>query len=158
VNTPGNPTQCCNGRGKREPNHAEARLTNGKRTVILKDSIMINASPEVIFQFFEEMEHNYRQWHPDHVLYRWVSGKGVKEGHIFYFEEYIAGKLLKKRVVFTRVVQHQHIEFAPTFWLMKLFLPRIVFLIEPESDGSQFIAEIHLRIGPLVQWANKKEL
>jgi hypothetical protein len=41
---------------------------------------------------------------------------------------------------------------------MKLFLPRMVFLIEPKSDSCQFIAEIHLRMGPLAQWANKKEL
>ena len=83
--------------------------------MILQDSILIKASPDAIFRFFEEMECNYLQWHPDHVLYRWVAGQGVKEGHVFYFEEYIAGKLLKKRVVFTRVVPHQHIELAPTF-------------------------------------------
>ncbi len=125
---------------------------------MLKDSILIKASPEAIFRFFEEMERNYLQWHPDHVLYHWVSGRGVQEGHVFYFEEYIAGKLLKKRVIFTRVVLHQHIEFAPTFWLMKLFLPRMVFRIAPAGDGCQFIAEVHLRMGPLAQRANKKEL
>jgi hypothetical protein len=118
---------------------------------------MIKANGEAIFYFFEEMERNYLRWHPDHVAYRWVTGRGVKEGHIFYFEEYIAGKLLKKKVVFTRVISNQHIEYAPTFWLMKLFLPRMVFRIEPESDGCRFIAEIHLRMGPLAQWAHKKE-
>jgi len=126
--------------------------------VILEDSIKIKARPEAIFQFFEEMESHYLQWHPDHVLFRWVSGRGVKEGHVFYFEEYIAGKLLKKRVVFTRVIPAQHIEFAPTFWLMKLFLPRMVFRVEQEPDGCRFVAEIHLRMGPLAQRANKKEL
>ena len=126
--------------------------------MILKDSIKIEASPAAIFHFFEEMEDNYLAWHPDHVLFRWVSGRGVKEGNVFYFEERIAGKLLKKRVVFTRVIPDQHIEFAPTFWLMKLFLPRMVFRVAPEPGGCQFIAEIHLRMGPLAQRANKKEL
>ena len=126
--------------------------------VILNHSIKISASPEAIFRFFEEMESNYLQWHPDHVLYRWISGRGVKEGHIFYFEESIAGKLLKKKVAFTRVVPNQHIEFAPTFWLMKLFLPRMVFRIEPEPDGCWFLAEVHLRMGPLAQRAHKKML
>ena len=126
--------------------------------MILKDSIKISASPEAIFRFFEEMESNYLQWHPDHVLYRWISARGVKEGHVFYFEEHIAGKLLKKKVVFTRVVPNQHIEFAPTFWLMKVFLPRMVFRIEPEPDGCWFLAEVHLRMGPLGQRAQKKML
>lgn len=126
--------------------------------MLLKDSIKVRASPEAIFRFFEEMESNYLQWHPDHALYRWVSGRGVREGHVFYFEEYVAGKLLKKKVVFTHVIPNRHIEFTPTFWLMKLFLPRMLFRIEPESDGCQFIAEIHLRMGPLARRAHKKEL
>lgn len=126
--------------------------------MLLKDSIEIKASPEAIFRFFEEMESNYLQWHPDHVVYRWISGRGVKEGDVFYFEEYIAGKLLKKRVAFTRVIPNQHIEFAPTFWLMKLFLPRMLFRIQQVSDGCRFIAEVHLRMGPLAQRAHKKEL
>lgn len=126
--------------------------------MILQDSINIDTKPEAIFQFFEEMERNYLQWHPDHVLYRWVSGRGVKHGHVFYFEEYIAGKLLKKRVAFTRVVPNQHIEFAPTFWPMRLFLPRMLFRIEPQVGGCRFTAEIHLRMGPLAQRANRREL
>ena len=40
------------------------------------------------------MEHDYLRWHPDHALFRWVSGSGVKEGNVFYFEERVAGKLL----------------------------------------------------------------
>lgn len=126
--------------------------------MILRDSTRIVTQPEAIFRFFDEMEQNYLQWHPDHVLFRWVSGRGVQEGNVFYFEEYIAGKLLKKKTVFTRVVPGQHIEFAPTFWLMRLFLPRLIFRIEQEPDACRFIAEIHLRIGPLAAKLNKKEL
>jgi hypothetical protein len=126
--------------------------------MVLRDSVSIEASPEKIFQFFQEMERNYLRWHHDHVLFRWVSGRGLSEGHVFYFEEYIAGKLLKKNVVFTRVVPNQHVEFAPTFWLMKLFLPRMLFRIESDPVGSRLIAEIHLRIGPLAQRFQRKEL
>jgi len=126
--------------------------------MILRDTIVINAKPEAVFRFFDEMEANYLAWHPDHVLFRWVSGQGVAEGNVFHFEEYIAGKLLKKHVVFTRVVAGQHIEFAPTFWLMRLFLPRMLFRLERERDGLRFIAEVHLRMGPLAQRAHAKEL
>lgn len=126
--------------------------------MILKDEIDIQAPPEAIFGFFEEMDRHYLQWHHDHVLFRWVSGRGVKEGNVFYFEEYIAGKLLKKRVVFTQILPNRHIEFAPTFWLWKLFLPRMLFRIEPKQSGCRFIAETQLRVGPLGQWANRKDL
>ena len=126
--------------------------------MILRDSASVNASPEAVFKLFEEMERLYTSWHPDHRLFRWISGRGVQEGHVFYFEEKIAGKLLKKRVVFTRVIANQHIEFAPTFWLMRLFLPRMLFRMEPETGGCRFIAEIHLRMGPLAQRLQKREL
>lgn len=126
--------------------------------MILSDSTYIEAPPQAIFSFFEEMERHYLHWHPDHVLFRWEEGRGLREGNVFYFEEYIAGKLLKKRVAFTRVEPARHIEFAPTFWLMRLFLPRMVFRLEPEGAGQCFIAEIHLRLGPLAQRAHRKEL
>jgi hypothetical protein len=125
--------------------------------MILEDSIKIEASPEAAFQFFEEMGDHYLAWHPDHVLFRWEGGRGVKRGNTFYFEEYIAGKLLRKRCVFTRVVPGEHLEFAPTFWLMRFFLPRMVFRVVPEGDGCRLIAQIEVRMGPLGRWAHRKE-
>lgn len=126
--------------------------------MILRDSIRIQARPEAIARFFDEIEGHYVQWHPDHVLFRWISGRGVAEGHVFYFEEYIAGTLLKKTVIFTAVIPNRHIEFAPTFRLMRLFLPRMVFRIEPDADGCQVVAEVHLRMGPLARRAHRKML
>jgi hypothetical protein len=126
--------------------------------VILEDSIMIMARPEAVFRFFDEIETHYLAWHPDHVLFRWERGRGVTLGNVFYFEERIAGKLLKKRVTFTHVVPNKHMEFAPTFWLMRLFLPRMLFRVVPEQGGCRFIAEIHLRMGPLAQRLHRREL
>lgn len=126
--------------------------------MVLHDSVHIRTTPQAIYRFFEHMEENYLQWHPDHVLFRWTTGRGVASGNIFYFEEYIAGKLLKKRVVFTRCVPGEHVEFAPTFWLMRLFLPRMLFRIELADVGCHLVAEVHLRMGPLARWAHKKEL
>lgn len=126
--------------------------------MILKDSTRIGTTPNAIFGFFEEMERNYVAWHPDHLLFRWVSGRGVNQGTVFYFEERIGGKLLKKKVVFTRIVPGQHIEFTPTFWLLKLFLPRLLFRIVEEPEGCLFTAELHLRMGPLAARLNKREL
>jgi hypothetical protein len=126
--------------------------------MILRDVTSIEAGPDKVFGFFEDMERHYLHWHPDHVLFRWEQGRGVREGTVFYFEEYIAGKLLKKRVVFTRVVSNEHIEFAPTFWLMRLFLPRMLFRIEREPTSCRFAAEIHLRMGPLAARLHRREL
>jgi hypothetical protein len=127
--------------------------------MVLRDSIEVHAPVRTMFAFFEGMSNErYLAWHPDHKVFRWTAGRGVKLGHRFYFEEIIAGKLLKKSVEFTRIEPEGHIEFAPTFWLMRLFLPRLVFRAEVASPSVfRFVAEIFLRVGPLGARLNKRE-
>jgi hypothetical protein len=71
--------------------------------ILSETSPLIRASPKDVFAFFAEMESNYKRWHPDHVLFRWLETPALKEGVRFHFEERIAGKLLKKTVAFTRI-------------------------------------------------------
>jgi hypothetical protein len=128
--------------------------------MILRDTVEIHASPSDVFAFFEDMDNaRYLDWHPDHKIFRWTRGKGLAVGNEFYFEEVIAGKLLKKNVVFTRLEEGAHIEFAPTFRLMRLFLPRLAFRLESIAEHHyRFLAEIVRRIGPLAARLNKREL
>ena len=127
--------------------------------MVLRDAIEVRAPLTTLFEFFEGMsQERYLGWHPDHKAFRWTVGQGVRPGHRFYFEEVIAGKLLKKSVEFTVVEQDRHIEFAPTFWLMRLFLPRLVFRAEVTGPETfRFIAEIFLRAGPIAARLNKRE-
>lgn len=128
--------------------------------MVLRDAIEVYASPADVFAFFDGMDDaRYLGWHPDHRHFRWTRGKGLKIGTEFYFEEVIAGKLLKKTVVFTRIEEGSRIEFAPVSWLMRLFLPRLVFRLEIIAERHyRFIAEIVLRVGPLGARLNKREL
>ena len=126
--------------------------------MVLHDAVTIRTTPERIFEFFREMERNYPAWHPEHVRFRWVAGRGLREGVVFSFEEHIAGKLLRKRVRFTRVEPGRHLEFAPTNPVFRLFLPRLLFHVEPEGDGCRLTAEIHVRMGPLAAWLHRREL
>jgi hypothetical protein len=128
--------------------------------MVLRESIEIHAPLARFFEFFEGMsQERYLGWHPDHRVFRWTEGQGVKPGNRFYFEEVIAGKLLKKSVEFTRVEEDGYIEFAPTLWLMRLFLPRLVFRAEVRDSGAfRFVAEIFLRVGPIGARLNKREL
>jgi hypothetical protein len=127
--------------------------------VVLRDSIEVRAPLAKLFEFFEGMsQERYLAWHPDHKLFRWTEGQGLRPGNRFYFEEVIAGKMLKKSVRFTRIEAPHHIEFVPTFWLLRLFLPRLVFRAEVVSPQSfRFIAEIVVRTGPIGARLNKRE-
>lgn len=121
------------------------------------DTTWIRAAPEQVFAFFEAMDANYLRWHPAHRLFRWERGQGLEEGVVFYFEEVIGGKLMKKRVEFTRIELNRHVEFTFANRILRLILPRLLFHIEPEAGGARFTAEIHLRTGPIGAWLNRRE-
>jgi hypothetical protein len=91
------------------------------------------------------------------VLFRWEHDQGLHEGAVFYFEERIAGKLLKKRVRFTRIVPGKLIEFAPVSGIFRLFLPKIAFAIEPTVHGIRVTQTIQVRTGPIGAWINRRE-
>ena len=125
--------------------------------MLLEDRIVIAAPASRIFAFFDDMEAHYADWHPDHILFEWRGKKGVAEGNVFYFEERIGGKLMRKQVVFTRVRRDRLMVFAPTSRLLRLFLPRLSFETRETAEGTEFVAQIVVRAGPLAQWANRRE-
>ncbi len=127
--------------------------------MILRDRIEPNADGRAVFDLFEPMASHDLGWHPDHKLFRWVRGRGLRVGHVFCFEEVINGKLLKKEVVFTRVEPFEHIEFAPTNRAMRWFLPRRLLRAEPLGAARRrLVAEIHMRIGPLAAWPSRRDI
>lgn len=125
--------------------------------MILKARTHIQADPEEIFTFFEEMEENYEQWHDEHITFRWVEGRPLKKGSQSYFEEEIGGEVLKKTVVYSRVIPNRRIELQPTSRLMRLFLPRIIFDIEPGNNGCHFTQRIKIRTGPIGRRLNRDQ-
>jgi hypothetical protein len=125
--------------------------------MLLNHSIFIGSTPEAVLAFFDGIETNYRRWHPDHRLFRWEEGRGLRPGVVFRFEETIGGKLMKKRVVFTRIYPQGRIEFAFTNRLLRLVLPYIRFDFPPEDGGIRFTQEIPIRTGPLGAWLNRRE-
>ena len=123
----------------------------------LLNETWIRTTPQQIVEFFEGMESNYTRWHPDHRRFTWLEGRGIREGVVFEIEEKIRGKLQKKKLVYTRVIDEYHMEFAPTSKLIRLILPRIIFKIIPDRKGCRLVQEIHVRVVPVGAWLNRKE-
>ena len=126
--------------------------------MILEERTLINATPNKIFEFFDNMEENFTAWHPDHIVFQWVKGRGVAIGNVFYFEEIIAGEYQKKSVVFTEVQKNKLITFAPTNDFFRLFLPRISFTMNEAHMGTELIAEVVVRMGPVAKWLHRKQI
>ncbi|WP_114751620.1 SRPBCC family protein [Pleomorphovibrio marinus] len=50
----------------------------------IENSIHIAAPPEREYAFFGNMAVNYLKWHPDHLMFKWIKGKGLSEGNKAY--------------------------------------------------------------------------
>lgn len=125
--------------------------------MLLEETTRIEASPDVVYRFFEEMEENYERWHPDHSTFRWVEGGALEVGNKAYFEEEIAGKLQRKTVEFTEIDPDRYIEFRPTSRVIGLLMPHISFTITPRSDGCELLQRIRVRTGPIGARLNRRE-
>lgn len=122
--------------------------------VFLEDSIEIKTTPERIFNFLTNLvdDESYRTWHPtDHVALSWIKGKPWKEGSIVCAQEYIHGKMHKLKFRITKIIPNKIIEYAPCFWLYRIYFPKNTFEMVREGEICTFTAKGHLRVGRLVK-------
>lgn len=116
----------------------------------INDSIEINAPPESVFKFLLNLkdDESYRNWHPkDHISLYWLKGKPWEIGSVVCAKEYIHGVKHTFKFVTTKMIPNKLIEYKPTFWLYRIFIPKNSFAIEPTSSGCIFTAEGTYRIG-----------
>ncbi|MEW6103944.1 MAG: SRPBCC family protein [bacterium] len=111
--------------------------------VIFKDTIEIKATPEKVFDWFANMEKNYKIWHKDHKECRYLKGDSLEIGSVIYVEEYIDGYLEKTRFQITNTRQYSQLEYKALF-PHSIGGARFVFIIEPYNSGSLFTTELHL--------------
>jgi len=105
----------------------------------------IKTKPEKIWEFFTNLEQNYKAWHPeDHALFRWTKGKPMEMGSKFYAEEYLNGKLRKFKGTIGEIIPNRKIVFKYSFPL-SLASPGNEFQIEPKDSYSVFTAVGYVR-------------
>jgi len=128
------------------------------KQLLLKDSIEIKTTPEKIWEFFTNLEKNYKAWHPnDHILFKWTEGKPMESGSNWYAEEVLRGKIFKLKGTIGEVILNRKIVFKYSFPI-SLVAPKFEWLIEPKGSNSIFTAISYLRAGNLFYKLSKKEM
>ena len=113
---------------------------------VLTDSIEIDAAPNRLWEFFTDLEKNYKAWHPgDHVVCRWTKGKPHEVGSIVYAEEVLAGRLCKISMLCTKIETNKRIEYR-TLFPLSLFHPRSMYLLEEKGQRTVFTAVNFFRV------------
>jgi uncharacterized protein YndB with AHSA1/START domain len=116
---------------------------------ILKHSIEIKAPSEKIWDFFYNIEHNYKSWHPkDHILFKWTKGNPLEMGSTFYSEQKMGDEVEKLKGSCTEIIPNEKIvlkfDFPTSF-----MCPKIEWLIESNGKSSIFTALTYYKFGRL---------
>ena len=124
--------------------------------ITIKNSIEINASADKVFkQLVENLSNRefYKSWHPEHVELRWIKGDPVREGSIFYAEEYLDGNLHKLKYRIIKIKPNKLIAYAPLFPLSIIATGSSFRTVSIGENQCVFSSEGHIRF-PL--WLFKK--
>jgi len=125
---------------------------------ILKHSIQIEVPPEKIWDFFYNIEENYRTWHPeDHILFKWTKGNPLEVGSTIYSEQSMNGEKAKLKGTCTEVIPNRKIVFKFDF-PTSFMCPQIEWLIEPKGSNSVFTAVTYYKFGKLFLKFNKDKV
>ncbi len=128
-----------------------------RKSSVLKDSVEIEAAPEKIFEFFENWEKYYGQWHPDHRDSRWLSGNLGERGSVFYAEELLHGSLHKLKCQIVKVEPPYGFNYKFLF-PMSLLISKGSFIIEPKGDRCILTATMTFRFGKLLRMIAKRRM
>ncbi len=72
---------------------------------VLKHSIEIEAPPEKVWDFFYNIEKNYKIWHPrDHILFEWTKGNPLEVGSTIYSAQKMGDELAKLKGTCTEII------------------------------------------------------
>lgn len=77
----------------------------------LRDTVTIEAAPEVVWSWLGSMPEHILEWHPDHRAARWVRRTGFEPGAVLEVEELFHGKLHRLRMTLIDVVPGRMIQY-----------------------------------------------
>ena len=125
---------------------------------VLKDTIEIDTTPDKIWEFFTNIEKNYKAWHPeDHILFRWAKGKPMESGSRWYAEEMVHGSVFKLHGTVGEVIPYQKIVFKYSLPIL-LVAPCFEWQIAQAGTNTKFTAVSYLRAGNFLRLLSKKEM
>lgn len=123
----------------------------------LRESIEINVSPEIIWDWFLHIAENYLEWHPSHIKANWETETINEVGSILYAEEDISGDFLKMKSKVIKLIPNRLYRFK-TVGALKLILAGGSFEIEPSENGTIFTATLNFHLGKILSKLAKKKV
>ena len=116
----------------------------------LKDSIDIDAPPERVWEWVEELADNYPEWHPAHASAEWERGVPNEVGSVLRVVEDLGRGAEELRFELTGFQPPRRLDYR-LLGPISLLLPGGSFVVLPTASGARFIAQIRSRFGWLTE-------
>ena len=123
----------------------------------LKDTISINTTPEKLYEWFMHFVENYKAWHPDHIIAKWIIGINFEKGSILYAEEYIENKIEKLKFRVIENIPNKLLKYKVLF-PESLVCSGGSFLIEKNNNQSILTATLSFRLEKVLNSFFKKKI
>ncbi|MGV8839270.1 MAG: SRPBCC family protein [Bauldia sp.] len=120
--------------------------------MILQESTFLPCPPATAVAFLEGMERHYRDWHPDHVDFRWLPSPLGPHGR-FHFEERVGRWRLRLQMRLDYRSDDRAV-YVPESRVVRWAFPGMSFEVTREGSGCRWTHRIALRLAflaPLVE-------
>jgi hypothetical protein len=109
----------------------------------LADRAVIPASPERVWAWFADMDAHYRDWHPEHITWQTLRGRGLDRDTIVFDDEWVGPFRLAGQF---RIAETRPLRFFRWEMLFPFSLVGVggSFSIAPSDGGCEVLAEVHL--------------
>ncbi len=114
--------------------------------MILEEIARLSCPAESVVAFLDDLETQYRSWHPSHILFRWVGPAGDERSQ-FFFDERIGSWRLRVRMRAHRPHPF-HLSCVPVSPFWRAVFPGMTFAVEKDGSGCRYAHRIALRLGP----------
>lgn len=105
----------------------------------LRDTVDIQAPPERVWAWLNELPHHYRDWHPAHIDCRYIRGDNLAVGAVLQVNEYLHEKPHSLMLHADVVVPDRLLRYSGRGF-------RGAFILEPVDEGTRFTAELEFGI------------
>lgn len=123
---------------------------------LLESVTEVSAPVERIWEFFENLDNNYKSWYPEeHEYFKWTSGAALKPGSEFDSLEIVSGHKTRIKGVCMVADENQHIVFK-TYWPVSFMCPQIEWHFQKNNEKTKITAIMYYRFGKLFLFFRKK--
>jgi hypothetical protein len=113
----------------------------------IESSVEIKTTPDKIWDFFCNLESNYKAWYPEeHQFFYWTKGEPLETNSKFDSLEIVDGHKTRLKGKCTEALKHKRIAFKPAF-PASLMCTKLEWIFEPKGETTTFTAKTYYKFG-----------